>query len=188
MTTTDNEIKELEAKLKAARADLAADERREKNTLARAKRIAGTNHTKAVLKLYDLLDVEPELTQKRTVNGKVKDFAVDRDETLRADRLVTMIKSLLDETDDDVLKVLRTEDEDGRKDRQATAAKARKAAAESSGSDSASTRSSTPGKEPVANTSTATSSNTFAGPANEPATGKPAAPQSAQAKLLASMS
>lgn len=187
MNTTDTEIADLEAKLKKARADKAADERAEKTALARAKRVAGDNHTKAMTKLYDLLDVEPEMAQKRTVKSAVKSFAVDRDETLRSQRLVTMVEGLLKGAGSDVSQRLRAEDEKGRKDRQEAAAKAQKEAAESSERDSKSTAS-TSTKEPAVNASNATSSNTFTGPVKEPATGKPAAPQSAQAKLLASMS
>ncbi|MFC0674557.1 hypothetical protein [Brachybacterium hainanense] len=116
-TSRDEKIAELRRQLEAAEAEKSAQEKRERAELARVQKVAGANHSRLVLALYELLGVEPEHGTTRTVKGEVREVAVDKDETLRTQRLYDLVRGLAERADGDLLDELRLADEEGREER-----------------------------------------------------------------------
>ncbi|WP_432789360.1 hypothetical protein QYM46_13615 [Brevibacterium sp. K11IcPPYGO002] len=101
----DAEIEQLQRQLEAAQKVKADEEKKEKARIAQAKKHAGENHTRAVLELYDLLDVQPEAKVTRTVR--------DRDEAVRTQRLLDMVAEIVGAADPALLNRLKREDQSG---------------------------------------------------------------------------
>ena len=116
-TNRDEKIEELRRQLEAAEAEKTAQEKREKAELARVQKVAGTNHSRLVLALYELLGVEPEHGTTRTVKGEVREVAVDKDETLRTQRLYELVSKLVQNVDGALLDELKHADEIVREER-----------------------------------------------------------------------
>ncbi|MFE5776885.1 hypothetical protein [Brachybacterium sp. NPDC056505] len=113
----DAKIIELRRRLEEAEAEARAEERAEQKEIEKAKKLAGDAHTRAVLGLYELLGIEPEVPNVRRVRGEEREVAVDRDEKLRSSRLLAFVEGLVDGADEGLLERLRDEDESGRQER-----------------------------------------------------------------------
>lgn len=114
----DVEIEALKAKLAEAEAEKQVEQKKERAALAKAMKHAGENHSRTMLSLYELLGVEPEHTMTRLSRGVEVQVAVDRDETLRSRRLLTLVEGLVAAIGSDVLGGLQQldhEDRDTRK-------------------------------------------------------------------------
>lgn len=110
----DQTIEELRRQLEAAEAAKAVQEKEEKALVRAAQRVAGESHTRLALALYELLGVEPEHPGTRTVNGRVREVAADKEEKLRTERLYGMIVELVEQAGPALLDQLRSADEAGR--------------------------------------------------------------------------
>ncbi|MFT0848861.1 hypothetical protein VR010_14070 [Actinomycetaceae bacterium L2_0104] len=121
----DEKILELRRQLEEVEAEARADEKAEQKRIDQAKRYAGNAHTRTMLALYDLLGIEPEYPTTRRRKDKdgnevEREVAVDRDETVRSGRLLTIIETLVDSADQELLDRLAREDEEGRLARKPT--------------------------------------------------------------------
>lgn len=115
--THDDRIEELRKQLEEAEAARAEQERKDRARLRHAQKAAGENHTRLALALYDLLGVVPEHGTVRVVKGRRSEVAVDKDETLRTQRLYDMISKLVEGTEGSLLDDLKQADEMGREER-----------------------------------------------------------------------
>lgn len=109
MKKIDAEIEQLQRQLEEAQKAKADEEKKEKARIAQAKKHAGESHTRAVLELYDLLEIDPEARVTRTVR--------DRDETVRTQRLLDMVADIVGAADPALLERLKREDRSGVEDR-----------------------------------------------------------------------
>lgn len=115
--TRNSKIEELRKQLEAAEAEQKAEAKKEELEVRRSQRAAGSNHTKLVLSLYDLLGVEPEHPGSRVVDGKARSVAVDKDEAVRCQRLFDMVEALAEGVDTAALDRLQREDSKDRDSR-----------------------------------------------------------------------
>ncbi len=113
----DDKIEELRKQLAAAEAERLEQQRQAEKALRAAMKHAGENHSRLVLALYDLLDIEPEHGTVRIVKGRQSEVAVDKDETVRTQRCYDIIGTLVEGTDASVLNELKLTDEMGREER-----------------------------------------------------------------------
>ena len=121
----DEKILELRRQLEEVEAEARADEKAEQKRIDQAKRYAGNAHTRTMLALYDLLGIEPEYPTTRRRKDKdgnevEREVAVDRDETVRSGRLLTIIETIVASSDQELLDRLACEDEEGRLARKPT--------------------------------------------------------------------
>src|SRR5690606_4795070 len=107
----------LKAKLAEAEAEKKAEEKKHRAALARVRKYAGESHARTMLELYELLGVDPEHSTTRMSRGTEVRVNVDRDETVRSRRLLTIIEGLVDAVDDDVLAELQRADREDRDSR-----------------------------------------------------------------------
>lgn len=96
-------IDEHDAKIKALKAQLEAEEKakaeKEKEAAAelrRSRRLAGENHSRVVLALYELLGIEPEGETIRVVKGEERVFTIDKDERVRTQKLYAAVRELIE--------------------------------------------------------------------------------------------
>lgn len=120
----DTKIKELRKQLEAAEAEQKKAQKAEEQVIRRAQKAAGDNHTRLALSLYELLDVEPEHSTTRIVDGRKTTVAVDKDESLRTERLYTMVEAMLEALDPSALEKIQRADRKGRDDRRPETKKA----------------------------------------------------------------
>ena len=121
----DERIQELRRQLEEVEAEARAEAKAEQKRIDQAKRYAGDAHTRTMLALYDLLGIEPEYPTTRRRKDKEgneveREVAVDRDETVRSGRLLSIIEALVDNADQELLDRLAREDEEGRLARKPT--------------------------------------------------------------------
>ena len=121
----DEKILELRRQLEEAEAEARAEAKAEQKRIDQAKRYAGNAHTRTMLALYELLGIEPEyptIRRRKDKNGNevVREVAVDRDETVRSGRLLTIIETIVASSDQELLDRLACEDEEGRLARKPT--------------------------------------------------------------------
>lgn len=114
---SNDKIAELRRQLEEAEAEQKAAEREEERRISKAKRLAGANHTRTVLDLYELLGIEPEHEGVRMVNGTPRPVSTDKDERHRTQRLFEFIEGLVEEANASVLGNLHTADDESRDSR-----------------------------------------------------------------------
>lgn len=117
-------VEELRKQLEEAEKEQKAQDKANVLAMRRAKKAAGDSHTRLALSLYDLLEVKPEHPTTRITDGETKSVAVDKDETLRSQRLVEMITTIIDKADPSLLNQLKRTDREGRDERKPTVKKA----------------------------------------------------------------
>ncbi|GAB3563266.1 hypothetical protein [Spelaeicoccus albus] len=118
-----SKVEELRRQLEEAEKAERARDKAEGLALRRAKKAAGDNHTRLALSLYDLLGVEPEQPTIRVIDGERKTVAVDKDESLRSQRLFDMVEEIVEKADPSLVERLKRADNQGRNERKPKAKK-----------------------------------------------------------------
>ncbi|PWH04969.1 hypothetical protein DEO23_15670 [Brachybacterium endophyticum] len=113
LTREEKAIREQQAELQRQLEAVQSEAKGQEAALQTAAKVAGLSAYRVVDALYDLLEVVPETPTTRSGKNGTVEVPVDKTEEVRTERLLTMLETVIESADPELLSRLQCEDREG---------------------------------------------------------------------------